>query len=61
MVCPLTRHSEVRLIGPGDVVHLRIFTRNLVILSSVEHVQELLEKRSAIYSSRPRFVLHSEM
>ena len=45
----------------GNVVHLRIFTRNVVILSSFEDAQELLEKRSAIYSSRSRFVLHSEM
>jgi hypothetical protein len=42
-------------------MHLRVFTRNLIILSSFEDAQELLEKRSAIYSSRPRFVLYSEM
>ena len=61
MVCPLTGHSEVKLIRLGDVIHLRIFTRDLIILSSFEGAQELLEKRSAIYSSRPRFVLCSDM
>jgi hypothetical protein len=55
------RHSLAKLIGLGNVVHLRIFTKNLVILSSFEDAQELLEKRSAIYSSRSRFVLHAEM
>ena len=55
------RHNEAKLIGLGDVIHLRIFTRDLVILSSFKDVQELLEKRSAIYSSRPRLVVYSEM
>jgi len=45
----------------GVVIHLRIFTNHLIVLSSFEGAQELLEKRSAIYSSRPRFVLYSEM
>ena len=42
-------------------MHLRIFTKHLIILSSFKDTQELLEKRSAIYSSRPHFVLYSEM
>ena len=43
------------------MMHLRIFTKHLIILSSFDGAQELLEKRSAIYSSRPRFVLHGEL
>jgi len=42
-------------------MHLRVFTKDLIILSSFKDAQELLEKRSAIYSSRPRFVLYAEM
>lgn len=42
-------------------MHLRVFMKDLIILSSFEDAQELLEKRSAIYSSRPRFVLYTEM
>ena len=42
-------------------MHLRVFNKDLLILSSFEDAQELLEKRSAIYSSRPRFVLYTEM
>ena len=56
-----TRLCMAQLRGTGDVMHLRIFTKHLIILSTFEDAQELLEKRSAIYSSRPRFVLYSEM
>lgn len=33
----------------------------MVILNSAEAARDLLEKRSAIYSDRPRFVLFSEL
>lgn len=36
----------------SDVIHLDIFGTHLVILNSLEAASELLEKRSAIYSSR---------
>ena len=42
-------------------MHLRVFNKHLVILSSFEDAQELLEKRSAIYCSRPRFVMYREL
>uniref|UniRef100_A0A0W0ETD1 Cytochrome P450 n=1 Tax=Moniliophthora roreri TaxID=221103 RepID=A0A0W0ETD1_MONRR len=45
----------------GDVIFLRIFSQPMVVLSTFETAQELLEKRSAIYSDRPRFVLFSEL
>ncbi|KZP29761.1 cytochrome P450 [Athelia psychrophila] len=37
----------------SDVIHLNIFGTHLVILNSLEATSDLLEKRSAIYSSRP--------
>ncbi|KAI0720862.1 cytochrome P450 [Fomitopsis betulina] len=37
----------------GDVMHLSVLGKSLVILSSREAVTELLEKRGAIYSDRP--------
>ncbi|KAG7447172.1 cytochrome P450 [Guyanagaster necrorhizus] len=45
----------------GDVIHLTLFGQSMIILSSYEAAGELLEKRGAIYSDRPRFVLFSEM
>ncbi|KAJ7507869.1 cytochrome P450 [Mycena galericulata] len=37
----------------GDIISIKIFSRNLVILNSVEAATELFEKRSTIYSERP--------
>ncbi|KAG9219881.1 hypothetical protein CCMSSC00406_0010053 [Pleurotus cornucopiae] len=41
----------------GDVVYLRIFGRNLLVLNSLEAAIDLFEKRSAIYSDRPKRVM----
>ncbi|KAF8334675.1 cytochrome P450 [Cantharellus anzutake] len=38
----------------GDVMHLTVFGAPVIVLNSVEAVTDLLEKKSAIYSSRPR-------
>ncbi|KIY48547.1 cytochrome P450 [Fistulina hepatica ATCC 64428] len=40
----------------GDVMCLRVPGKNIVVLNSHEAASELLERRSAIYSSRPAFV-----
>ena len=45
----------------GDINHVRIFGQPLVVLNSFEAARDLLEKRGAIYSGRPRLVLFSEM
>ncbi|KAK0201062.1 cytochrome P450 [Desarmillaria ectypa] len=45
----------------GDVVHLKVFSQSTIVLGSIQAAQELLERRSAIYSDRPRFVLLAEM
>ncbi|THV04329.1 cytochrome P450 [Dendrothele bispora CBS 962.96] len=44
----------------GDIVHVRIFGSNMLILNTFQDACELLEKRSALYSDRPRFVLFNE-
>lgn len=36
-------------------MHFNIVGKNLIILSSQTAAYDLLEKRSSIYSSRPRF------
>ncbi len=46
--------SATRLIPPlGDVMHLKILGRNMIVLNSVQAATDLLEKRSALYSDRP--------
>ncbi|KAI0669479.1 cytochrome P450 [Trametes maxima] len=41
----------------GDVVHLRVLGRPIILLNSAEATSELLEGRFAIYSDRPEFPL----
>ncbi|TEB33718.1 cytochrome P450 [Coprinellus micaceus] len=45
----------------GDVVYVRIFRQPMVIIDSLQAARDLLDKRSSIYSDRPRFVLFSEL
>jgi len=45
----------------GDVMHLSVFGKDFIILSTFEDTRELMDKRSAIYSDRPRFVSLVEM
>lgn len=41
----------------GDLVYASLFQQPLIIVNSVRAAQHLMEKRGAIYSDRPRFVL----
>ena len=45
----------------GDVNYLEVLGQPLIVLNSYEACKDLLEKRGAIYSSRPRLVLLSEL
>lgn len=45
----------------GDVVYFEIFRTPAIVLNSFEAARDLLDKRSAIYSDRPRLVLLMEM
>ncbi len=48
---PQYRRTDCNL---GDLVYLRVLGRPILILNSIEAVQDLFEKRSSIYSDRPR-------
>ncbi|KAK7046145.1 hypothetical protein VNI00_007148 [Paramarasmius palmivorus] len=39
----------------GDVMYLKVFNREMIVLNSIEAAHDLLDKRSANYSSRPYF------
>ncbi|GAA6007074.1 cytochrome P450 [Rhodotorula paludigena] len=45
----------------GDVVYLRMGQTPTVVLGSAQAAWDLLEKRSNIYSSRPRFIMGQEL
>ncbi|KAL0568631.1 hypothetical protein V5O48_013350 [Marasmius crinis-equi] len=45
----------------GDVIHLRVLGRKIVVLGSLEAAQALLENRGANYSCRPKFTVYELM
>ncbi|KAK7041425.1 hypothetical protein VNI00_009291 [Paramarasmius palmivorus] len=45
----------------GEVMHLKVFNRNIIVLDTFEAAQDLLENRSANYSCRPNFVVWDMM
>ncbi|KAF8876756.1 cytochrome P450 [Infundibulicybe gibba] len=45
----------------GEIIHLNIFGRPLIILNSMKATTELLDKRSANYSDRPRLIMADEL
>ncbi|KAF7348389.1 O-methylsterigmatocystin oxidoreductase [Mycena sanguinolenta] len=45
----------------GDIVHTQVFGQHILILNSIKAATELLEKRTTIYSDRPRIPIVSLM
>lgn len=45
----------------GDVVYMQLGPTPTIILGSAQAAWDLLEKRGAIYSSRPRFIMGGEL
>lgn len=45
--------SASLMIVLGDVMHLKVLGRNMIVLNSVQAATDLLEGRSAQYSDRP--------
>ena len=58
---PISWNLSRLIENTGDVVHIKIFGQPLVILNSLKAARDLLDKRSSIYSDRPRFVLLAEL
>ncbi|KAF9260164.1 cytochrome P450 [Marasmius fiardii PR-910] len=44
-----------------DIVYLNVGGTNLLVLNSIQATDDLLEKRSSIYSGRPRFTMINEL
>ena len=45
----------------GDVVYTTICGQPIIVLNSIDAARDLLDKRSANYSDRPRLVVFNEM
>ncbi|KAJ7490967.1 cytochrome P450 [Mycena latifolia] len=45
----------------GNIYHLRVFSTHYIVLNSAKAANDLFEKRSAIYSDRPTFVMGGEL
>ena len=41
----------------GDIIHFRFYGQHTIILNSVEDAREMFEKRSGLYSDRPKNVM----
>ncbi|OSX58689.1 hypothetical protein POSPLADRAFT_1060579 [Postia placenta MAD-698-R-SB12] len=45
----------------GEVVYAQLFRKPMIILNSLRAVQDLMEKKGAIYSDRPGFILWEDV
>ena len=53
-----TSSDSLRQLNLGDVLHLSVLGKSIVVLNTEEAAFELLDKRSAIYSDRIRFAYY---
>ncbi len=58
IVEPLTTNYHAFI---GDIMHIDVLGDHIIILDSLEAITELLEKRSSIYSDRPRMPMLKEL
>jgi hypothetical protein len=45
----------------GDIIYINKFGNPIIVLNTVEATNELLDKRSSKYSSRPRRTMFDEL
>ncbi|KAF9805379.1 hypothetical protein IEO21_09066 [Rhodonia placenta] len=45
----------------GEIVYAQVFRKPMILLNSLCAVQDLMEKKGAIYSDRPRFILWEDV
>ncbi|KAK7455189.1 hypothetical protein VKT23_011061 [Stygiomarasmius scandens] len=45
----------------SDIIHINVLGDHTVVLNSIKHTSELLEKRSALYSGRPAMPMHRDL
>jgi len=59
MVRPMLSSAAIILakLQVGDVIYFNALGRSIIVLNSAQAAIDLLDKRSSIYSDRPRFVM----
>ncbi|KAI9572371.1 cytochrome P450 [Boletus coccyginus] len=45
----------------GSIMHLEVFGRHMIILNTAQAAHDLMDKRAAIYSNRPRMIMFVEL
>jgi cytochrome P450 len=53
--------TEFRIPPLGDLISISIFGQPVILISSAKVVEDLLEKRSLIYSNRPALIFAGEI
>ena len=61
MSCLLRFAFRVNKFTFGNTIYVHFLGKELIILGSLSAAKELLDKRGATYSDRPRLVLYQEM
>ena len=60
-IIPLHKRSAELILCAGEIVHIKVLGQDIVFLNSFRVAKELLDKRSSIYSDRPRMALINEL
>ena len=45
----------------GDIIYLNVLGNDVIVLNSVEDAREIMDKRGALHSDRPRSIFNGEM
>ena len=45
----------------GSIMHLQVFGNHMIVLNSAQATTDLMDKRAAIYSNRPRMPMFCEL
>ena len=59
VVASYTRCTCSRCVDPGDIVHLNLMGKHVVVLNSFEVAKDVLEQSK--YSDRPHFTMAGEL
>lgn len=49
------------LLGTGPIYRIKLGQQEVVVVSSADHAIELLDRRSPVYSSRPRQIVANDL
>ena len=60
-VDPINLIPRRRRLGAGDIIYIYAFGNPIIILNSAKAANDLLDKRSAKYSSRPVCLMVQEL